>query len=89
MRRELDEEVAIDTPYTARCVGLINDDLSEVGKVHLGVVHRFDVERPAIHPREPDILQCGFRPVEEVLADLAGFETWSEICLRALFGNKS
>ena len=26
MRRELAEEVAIDTPYTERCVGLINDD---------------------------------------------------------------
>ena len=31
MRRELEEEVAIDTPYTARCVGLINDDETEVG----------------------------------------------------------
>ena len=31
MRRELDEEVAIDSPYTARCVGLINDDQTEVG----------------------------------------------------------
>jgi len=26
MRRELDEEVAIDSPYTQQCVGLINDD---------------------------------------------------------------
>ena len=52
MRRELDEEVAIDTPYTARCVGLINDDQTEVGRVHLGVVHMFDVERPAVRPRE-------------------------------------
>ena len=31
MRRELDEEVSIDAPYTARCVGLINDDQTEVG----------------------------------------------------------
>ena len=52
MRRELDEEVVIDTPYTARCVGLINDDQTEVGRVHLGVVHLFDVERPAVRPRE-------------------------------------
>ena len=38
MRRELDEEVSIDSPYASRCVGLINDDVSEVGRVHLGVV---------------------------------------------------
>ncbi len=36
----------IDTPYTDRCVGLINDDETEVGKVHLGVVHLFDVDIP-------------------------------------------
>ena len=86
MRRELDEEVSIDTPYSARCVGLINDDVSEVGRVHLGVVHMFDVERPAVHPRETEIIECGFRPVEEILADMEGFETWSQICMKALFG---
>jgi len=85
MRRELDEEVQIDSPFTARCVGLINDDQTEVGSVHLGVVHVFDVERPAVYPRETDLLETGFRPVPEILADLDGFETWSAICMRALF----
>jgi predicted NUDIX family phosphoesterase len=88
MRRELDEEVAIDSPYTARCVGLINDDQTEVGSVHLGVVHLFDLERPAVCPREPEIIECGFRPVEAILADMSGFETWSQICMRALFGEQ-
>ncbi|MDY0171239.1 MAG: phosphoesterase [Thermoguttaceae bacterium] len=88
MRRELEEEVDIRTPYTARCVGLINDDETEVGRVHLGVVHLFDVERPDVHSREPEILGAGFRPVADLLSDLTGFETWSKICLEALFGNK-
>jgi len=85
MRRELDEEVQIDAPYTTRCVGMINDDQTEVGQVHLGVVYIFDVERPDVRPNEPDIIDCGFRPVDEILADMTGFETWSEICMRALF----
>jgi len=85
MRRELEEEVRIDTPYTARCMGLINDDRTEVGSVHLGVVYIFDVERPDVRPNEPEIIQSGFRPVDEILADMTGFETWSEICMRALF----
>ena len=88
MRRELEEEVRIDTPYAARCVGLINDDQTEVGSVHLGVVYIFDCERPAVYPVETEIIQSGFRPVEDVLADMTGFETWSEICMRALFGRK-
>ncbi len=86
MHRELDEEVAIHTPYAAHCVGLINDDLTEVGRVHLGVVYRFDVEHPAIEPREADILESGFLPVERILDELPAFETWSQLCMRALYG---
>jgi predicted NUDIX family phosphoesterase len=85
MRRELEEEVAIDTPYRDRCIGMINDDETEVGRVHLGVVHLFDVEKPNVQPREPDISSAGFEPIESLLANLSGFETWSQICLRALF----
>jgi len=86
MRRELEEEVIIDTPYTVRCVGMINDDLTEVGKVHLGVVHLLDVERPDVQSREDEIREAGFRPVAELMGQLDQFESWSEICLRALFG---
>jgi predicted NUDIX family phosphoesterase len=86
MRRELDEEVVIETTYQQRCVGLINDDETAVGRVHLGVVHLFDVDEPSVRPREHDITEARFRPVAEMLADLEGFETWSQICLQALFG---
>lgn len=86
MRRELEEEVVIETAYRQRCVGLINDDETDVGKVHLGVVHIFDVEQPQVKPREAEIIDTGFRPVQELLDDLSGFETWSSICLEALFG---
>ncbi len=86
MRRELAEEVAIEAPCTERCVGLINDDETEVGRVHLGVVHVFDIERPAVRALEPDIVDAGFRPIEEILADADALESWSQICLEALFG---
>jgi predicted NUDIX family phosphoesterase len=86
MRRELNEEVLIDSPYRQRCVGLINDDETEVGRVHLGVVHLFDLETPSVTPREIDIADSGFAAVEELLGNLSGFETWSQICLQALFG---
>ena len=89
MRRELDEEVRIDTPYKATCVGLINDDQTEVGTVHLGVVYIFDVQRPEVHPNETEIIECGFRDVDEILADTSGFETWSQICLQALFDQRT
>jgi predicted NUDIX family phosphoesterase len=87
MKRELEEEVRIETTYTANCVGMINDDQTEVGSVHLGVVYLFDCQSPNIHPNETDIIESGFRPVEDILADLNGFETWSQICMQALFGS--
>lgn len=86
MLRELTEEVVIDSPYEERCVGLLNDDETPVGQVHLGVVHLCDVLRPAVRPREADILQAGFRPVDEILAEIEHFETWSQIVVKALFG---
>ena len=85
MRRELNEEVFIDTQYKEKIVGLINDDETPVGQVHLGVVHLCDVERPQIRPREADILEAQFRPVANILPRLEAFETWSQIAVRALF----
>ena len=87
MQRELDEEVIIETPYRERCVGLINDDQTEVGKVHLGVVHLLDVEQPNVRPRESEIVAAGFAPPAELMGDIESFESWSKFCLNALFAN--
>jgi predicted NUDIX family phosphoesterase len=87
MARELAEEVSIETPYREQCVGLINDDETNVGRVHLGIVHLFDVERPAVLARESEIVDGSFRPVQEILPHLDDFEMWSQICLRALFAD--
>ena len=86
MRRELEEEISFGSSYSQKLVGLINDDENEVGKVHLGVVHLFTVDSQDITPNEQDICDTGFRPVTEMLQDIEGFETWSQICLRSLFG---
>jgi predicted NUDIX family phosphoesterase len=86
MSRELHEEIILDTPYTEKVVGLINDDETEVGKVHLGVVHLFDVEQPNIRPHEDEIIEAGFRPLEETMQRLDAMETWSSICMKSLFG---
>ena len=86
MQRELEEEVIVETAYSQRLAGLINDDETDVGKVHLGVVHLFDVEQPLIKPRETEIMDAGFRSLDETMTRLDQMETWSSICMRALFG---
>jgi predicted NUDIX family phosphoesterase len=85
MRRELEEELVIETAFSSRCVGLINDDHNEVGRVHLGIVHLCQVESSALRAREAELVGAEFQPLESLLRDLDQFETWSQICLKALF----
>ena len=87
MQRELAEEINIDTKYEQKMVGLINDDSNDVGKVHLGVVHLFVVESPKVHSQELEIAGAGFEPIESIMEDIERYETWSQSCLKALFGN--
>lgn len=81
MWREIQEEVHLEGQWTERCVGLINDDETEVGKVHLGVVHIFDLEAPQVRAREESIILSGFANPAELVRQKDQFETWSQICL--------
>ena len=85
MLRELHEEVILRTTFTERCVGLINDDSTEVGRVHLGIVHRLDVAEPHIISNEVDLIESGFMPLEELRKHREQMESWSAISLDALF----
>jgi predicted NUDIX family phosphoesterase len=84
MRRELDEEVEVASPGRILRVGLINDDSTPVGQVHLGVVHLFDLERPQVTAREEGLADSGFIPLATILPARHEFETWSQICIDAI-----
>lgn len=81
MWREIQEEVHLEGKWTERCVGLINDDATEVGRVHLGVVHIFDLDTPQVRAREQSIILSGFANPAELVRQKDQFETWSQICL--------
>jgi predicted NUDIX family phosphoesterase len=85
MARELAEEVKVNCDCEPRIVGLLNDDETPVGRVHLGVVHIADLASPRVEPCEADILDCRFSPVDDILSRLDQFESWSDIAVRALF----
>jgi predicted NUDIX family phosphoesterase len=86
LRRELDEEVAIESPGRIRRVGLINDDATPVGRVHLGVVHLYELDRPEVTPREDGLADAGFLSIATVRSIRSEFETWSQICVESLLG---
>ena len=84
VRREIAEEVEIGSPYRERIVALINDDSNDVGRVHLGVVHLWDLAAPAVRPREAEIAEAGFAPIAELQQGAERLETWSQIALQVL-----
>lgn len=85
MLRELAEELAVGG-YRERPLGFIYDDATPVGRVHLGVVHVLELDRPAAIAREAALAECGFAPAAELRADAGAFETWSRLVLGALGG---
>lgn len=90
MLRELEEEVDLgDLDVEPVPIGLINDDATDVGSVHVGLVCLARVPLGSqVTVRETEVLTGEFVPLErlrgEVAADRASFETWSAFVLDAL-----
>lgn len=85
MQRELTEEVDIGCSGNDRIVGLIYDDTTEVGRVHLGVVHIMQLSSCKVQPRENHLLQSGFQHVDNIKSELRSLETWSQLCIQSLY----
>src|SRR5215831_1935200 len=68
VEREVNEEIKIDSPFEDRIVALLNDDTTDVGRVHLGIVHIFKLAEPKIEKREAMITGLTFLRKEELLA---------------------
>lgn len=83
MRRELMEEAAVEVENEV-AVAVINDDSTEVGYVHFGVVHVIQLPTENIGLRRSGIASPEFIPLAEVVKDLESYESWSRLCLENL-----
>src|SRR5260221_2549258 len=83
MRRELMEEVAIEDAKEA-AVAVINDDSTEVGYVHFGVVHIMQVANEAAVGRRSGIVSPEFIPIVDAVENASSYESWSRLCLENL-----
>ena len=84
VKREVEEEVSVETDYTDRIVALINDDSNEVGQVHLGIVHCWFLDAAKVNKREQMITQMSFMSSAELDDIRESLETWSSLCLDGL-----
>jgi predicted NUDIX family phosphoesterase len=77
LRREWREELEAAFVPEFRFVGLLNDDTTEVGAVHLGAVFVADAAGRSVGIRENDKLSGAFASRDEVAAVADRMETWS------------
>lgn len=84
VEREIAEELQIGGGWSQRIVALLNDDSSEVGQVHLGVVHLVELESGEVAANEEAVSELAFLTPAELRAEQERLETWSRLCLEAL-----
>jgi len=86
--RELHEELILPPgPLALRPVGLLNDETTPVGAVHVGLVYALDASGCEVAIRETSAMSGGFEPLSALrrLAEASDspFETWSALLLRS------
>jgi predicted NUDIX family phosphoesterase len=86
LRREWREEIKARFEPAARLVGLLNDDTTEVGRVHLGIVFVADAGSRPVAIRETSKLRGAFATAGQVRAVADRLETWSQLIFEQLDG---
>lgn len=85
VEREIREEISFSGTASQRLYAVINDDTNDVGSVHLGIVHLFELDTDAVAPNEKALDKLAFRSLDELSGELyPKLETWSAICVDAL-----
>ena len=80
MERELDEElIKRPTCDQAKFVGIISEDITDVGSVHLGAVFQILTKTPESYLPGPELFQFQWAKTKEL--NQLNLELWSELTL--------
>ncbi len=79
MRRELDEEIRVEGEQSCQWVGVINDDSTEVARVHVGLVFLLSTATDRYTIVEQDKYTAAWRTVSELAEFYDQMETWAQI----------
>lgn len=79
LRKELDEEIEIADDFDLQFAGIINDESTDVGRVHLGVVYVLRAAGKNVRVRETEKMTGEWLPRRELAPLREAMETWSQI----------
>lgn len=82
MKREVFEEIEINSTFDSKIVGVLNDDSNEVGKVHFGVIHLLKLHSNKVSKKEKEITKITFKSISEIEKEFDILETWSKLCVK-------
>lgn len=84
LQKELEEEVGVDGDYELTFAGILNDDTTEVGSVHLGAVFVLEVLSGDVAVRETDKMTGRWIAAADLAPLRDRMETWTEIVYDAV-----
>ena len=79
LQKELDEEVWIGSDYDMQFIGIVNDDSTDVGRVHLGAAYLLDAAGREIRVKETDKMSGEWMPRGALRNARDAMESWSQI----------
>ncbi|HET7710664.1 MAG TPA: NUDIX domain-containing protein [Thermoanaerobaculia bacterium] len=79
LQKELEEEVDVRSEYDLEFVGILNDESTEVGRVHLGAVYELRARTAHVEIREVEKMSGRWMSDEELAAARENMESWSQI----------
>ena len=79
LQKELEEEVDVAGDYDLSFVGILNDDTTDVGRVHMGAVYVLDAHDGNVAVRETEKMTGRWVPRAELAGHREAMETWSQI----------
>jgi predicted NUDIX family phosphoesterase len=86
LRREWHEEVDAAFEPEFELIGLINDDTTDVGSVHVGAVYVADARGREVRIRETEKLTGAFADLDDVARVVSSMESWSALVFEHLEG---
>jgi predicted NUDIX family phosphoesterase len=82
LERELEEEIHLHgRRKSLELAGIISDDSTSVGQVHMGLVYLLETDSHDFTVNEPDMMTAEWSTLDDLRARHDRMETWSQIVL--------
>lgn len=87
LERELEEEIhIIGRRKSLDLVGIISDDSTPVGQVHLGLIFILETDSPEFTVNEADLMTAEWADLNQLRERHGRMETWSQIAFDEILG---